>query len=75
MKKLITICIVFHGLELMYLYPGVILPGFSTTFTPVPSTENLSTWMIDYWVSFATSLNPNDGKGSNRKKTYHLQSV
>jgi hypothetical protein len=22
--------------------------------------------MIDYWVSFATSLDPNDGKGSQR---------
>lgn len=26
----------------------------------------LSTVMIDYWVSFATSLDPNDGLGSPR---------
>ncbi|KAF7350372.1 Carboxylic ester hydrolase [Mycena venus] len=26
----------------------------------------LATQMIDYWVSFATSLDPNDGLGSNR---------
>ncbi|KAJ7586080.1 extracellular triacylglycerol lipase precursor [Mycena floridula] len=27
------------------------------------SAQQLSSVMIDYWVSFATSLNPNDGKG------------
>ncbi|KAF9011689.1 esterase 1 [Cyathus striatus] len=31
-----------------------------------PSARNLSSIMIDYWVSFATSLDPNDGKGNPR---------
>ncbi|KXN91359.1 Lipase 1 [Leucoagaricus sp. SymC.cos] len=31
-----------------------------------PSSLKLSAMMIDYWVSFATSLNPNDGKGMQR---------
>jgi hypothetical protein len=26
----------------------------------------LGTQMIDYWLSFATSLDPNDGLGSSR---------
>ncbi|KAF5350557.1 hypothetical protein D9756_008575 [Leucocoprinus leucothites] len=33
---------------------------------PSPSALKLSATMIDYWVSFATSLNPNDGKGLQR---------
>ena len=31
------------------------------------SAINLSTIMIDYWVSFATSLDPNDGHGNPRR--------
>ena len=36
---------------------------------PVPSGPaiDLSKSMIDYWVSFATSLDPNDGLGNPRK--------
>lgn len=30
------------------------------------SAAQLSTVMIDYWISFATSLNPNDGHGVSR---------
>ncbi|KAJ7491235.1 extracellular triacylglycerol lipase precursor, partial [Mycena latifolia] len=30
------------------------------------SAETLSTQMMDYWMSFAVSLNPNDGRGSHR---------
>ena len=32
-----------------------------------PSAVGLSENMIDYWVSFATSLDPNDGHGTPRK--------
>jgi hypothetical protein len=28
----------------------------------------LSTWMMDYWISFTVTLDPNDGKGL--KRTY-----
>ncbi|KIJ52827.1 hypothetical protein M422DRAFT_155773, partial [Sphaerobolus stellatus SS14] len=33
---------------------------------------NLSTIMIDYWVSFANNLNPNDGKGCPSWPQYTL---
>ncbi|KAL0065245.1 hypothetical protein AAF712_007756 [Marasmius tenuissimus] len=47
---------VAHGSEVLYVFGGV------TNATDVP----LSRLMIDYWVSFATSLDPNDGKGLPR---------
>ncbi|KAK1219396.1 hypothetical protein PQX77_017921 [Marasmius sp. AFHP31] len=47
---------VAHGTEVLYVFGGV------TNATDVP----LSRLMIDYWVSFATSLDPNDGKGLPR---------
>ena len=59
---LTAIYIVFHGLEVLNLYPGII--------GGLEPTANLSMWMIDYWVSFATSLDPNDGKGSDRTIPY-----
>jgi carboxylesterase type B len=31
-----------------------------------PSALKVSTIMMDYWISFATSLDPNDGKGIER---------
>jgi hypothetical protein len=31
-----------------------------------PSAAKLATAMIDYWVSFANSLDPNDNHGSKR---------
>lgn len=31
------------------------------------STEALRAMMQDYWISFAVTLNPNDGKGNKRK--------
>ena len=31
-----------------------------------PDTSPLSNIMMDYWLSFGTSLTPNDGKGSKR---------
>ncbi len=35
-----------------------------------PSTIALSSTMQDYWISFAVTLNPNDGKGN--KSEYPL---
>ncbi|TFY71898.1 hypothetical protein EVG20_g1117 [Dentipellis fragilis] len=49
---------VTHASEIRYVY-GVPPAGN-------PGAANLSLNMVDYWVSFATSLTPNDGKGSKR---------
>jgi len=49
---------VTHGAELKYVYGGLA--------DGTPPSMNLSISMIDYWVSFATSLDPNDGHGSER---------
>ena len=48
-----------HGAELFFVYGAP--PEQSA------SAKNLSKIMIDYWVSFATSLDPNDGLGNPRK--------
>ncbi|KIJ53053.1 hypothetical protein M422DRAFT_156034 [Sphaerobolus stellatus SS14] len=47
-----------HGSEVLFVY-GAPSP-------PTAEAIGLSRTMIDYWVSFATSLDPNDGKGSAR---------
>ncbi|TFY78808.1 hypothetical protein EWM64_g5204 [Hericium alpestre] len=49
-----------HASELPYVFGG----------TPAgnPGAPQLSEQMMDYWISFATSLDPNDGKGSERPK-------
>ncbi|KAE9397249.1 esterase 1 [Gymnopus androsaceus JB14] len=49
---------VAHASELLYVYGGVQSPSTSDTV--------LGAAIIDYWVSFATSLTPNDGKGVSR---------
>ncbi|KAF8056297.1 extracellular triacylglycerol lipase precursor [Lyophyllum atratum] len=49
---------VAHGSEVTFVY------GKPTTATP--SSTKLSSLMIEYWVSFATSLDPNDGRGLER---------
>jgi len=49
---------VSHGSEVLYVYGGV--------ENGTASELALSATMIDYWVSFATSLNPSDGKGIPR---------
>ncbi|KAJ6484385.1 extracellular triacylglycerol lipase precursor [Mycena vitilis] len=51
---------VAHTAELIYLY------GLEKPFGLSPAASALGTQMIDYWVSYATSLNPNDGLGSAR---------
>ena len=37
---------------------SIFVPHIDTDFSTIP--------IIDYWISFATSLNPNDGKGASR---------
>ena len=49
---------VFHDSELYYLFANL------STIAP-PNVANLSRIMLDYWISFAVSLTPNDGKGTN----------
>ena len=49
--------LVLHAAEVFYVY-GLPPDG--------PGPEELSRLVIDYWVSFATSLDPNDGLGSQR---------
>ncbi|KAJ3886403.1 extracellular triacylglycerol lipase precursor [Lentinula edodes] len=49
---------VSHGSEIVFVYGAPPNPNASAT--------GLSEAMIEYWVSFATSLDPNDGKGISR---------
>ncbi|KAK7042228.1 carboxylic ester hydrolase [Favolaschia claudopus] len=51
---------VAHLSEIPYVYGDITVAGNGTG----PGT--LSEIMQDYWLSFATSLNPNDGKGASR---------
>ena len=52
---------VYHSSELPYIF-GVF--GTVSTASP-PKVANLSRVMRDYWISFAVSLTPNDGKGTS----------
>ncbi|KAK7040304.1 hypothetical protein VNI00_009772 [Paramarasmius palmivorus] len=54
---------VAHGSDKSYVFGFANLPS---TFVPSPSAAKVSEQIIDYWVSFATSLDPNDGLGSER---------
>ncbi|KAJ7700487.1 extracellular triacylglycerol lipase precursor [Mycena rosella] len=49
---------IFHGSEVTFVYGA---PSDNST-----SALNISRLMTDYWVSFATSLTPNDGLGIPR---------
>jgi hypothetical protein len=51
---------VTHSTDLAFLY-GLLYGSIS------PEVDTFIIQMIDYWVSFATSLNPNDGLGSQRE--------
>ena len=51
--------IVTHTLEIPYVY------GEPALTSPNPAVRLLSEAMADYWISFAVSLTPNDGKGLN----------
>jgi len=50
---------VFHSSELFYLFRDMSKNG-------PPKSAQLSRAMLDYWISFAVSLTPNDGKGTKR---------
>lgn len=50
-----------HTSELDFVY------GSLGTLNESVSSNVLSEMMIDYWVLFATSLDPNDGLGTSRK--------
>ncbi|KZT41185.1 extracellular triacylglycerol lipase precursor [Sistotremastrum suecicum HHB10207 ss-3] len=50
---------VSHSKEIVYVFGVQALTGD-------PAVALLSVQMMDYWISFAVSLNPNDGKGSKR---------
>ncbi|KAL0567934.1 hypothetical protein V5O48_014062 [Marasmius crinis-equi] len=56
---------VAHGLETLYVFGT---NPFGSEPFPNGSTTDiaLSQAMMDYWISFASSLDPNDGKGSQR---------
>ncbi|KAJ7082606.1 esterase 1 [Mycena crocata] len=53
---------VCHASEVAYMMPSSALGGTLNS----TSAEALSIQMMDYWISFAVSLNPNDGKGCDR---------
>jgi carboxylesterase type B len=50
---------VFHMAELPYLFGSVSTSG-------PPQVANLALAMLDYWISFAVTLDPNDGSGTSR---------
>ncbi|ESK81105.1 extracellular triacylglycerol lipase precursor [Moniliophthora roreri MCA 2997] len=54
---------VAHGSDVGYVFG---FASFPPSFVPSPSAARVSEQIIDYWVSFATSLDPNDGLGSDR---------
>lgn len=58
--RLLTLHVpVTHASELFNVYgQDVILPHVEADFLDIP--------MVDYWLSFATSLDPNDGRGEAR---------
>ena len=49
---------VYHSAELPFVYGA---PNDTSA-----AATSLSDAMIDYWISFATSLDPNDGRGKPR---------
>ncbi|KAF7316247.1 Carboxylic ester hydrolase [Mycena indigotica] len=55
---------VAHATDLPYIFGSGATPlGDLKT----PSAQALSTQMMDYWISFVVTLNPNDGLGSKRR--------
>uniref|UniRef100_A0A0W0GDA0 Carboxylesterase type B domain-containing protein n=1 Tax=Moniliophthora roreri TaxID=221103 RepID=A0A0W0GDA0_MONRR len=53
----------YKRVEMNYVFGFANLPS---SFVPSPSAAMFSEQIIDYWVSFTTSLDPNDGLGSER---------
>lgn len=54
----LTSDIVFHSAEIPLVY--------GQPQEPTPSALTLSNMMVDYWISFAATLTPNDGRGGQR---------
>ena len=52
-------CSVPHGAEIPYI--------FGNTADPTDGACRTIEAMMDYWISFAVTLNPNDGKGIQRQ--------
>ncbi|KAJ2932843.1 hypothetical protein H1R20_g4252, partial [Candolleomyces eurysporus] len=64
---------VTHGSEIRFVFgqvPPTSPDGLPPYLPPYGSADeaarNLSKIMMDYWISFAVTLNPNDGKGIQR---------
>ncbi|KAI3621518.1 extracellular triacylglycerol lipase precursor [Moniliophthora roreri] len=55
-----------HGLDVNFVFGFTPIRATAPTFQPSPSASKLSQQMIDYMVSFVTTLDPNDGLGSER---------
>ena len=49
---------VFHTAEFPYLFGNVSTSG-------LPKVAKFARDLMDYWISFAVSLTPNDGKGTS----------
>jgi acetylcholinesterase len=59
-----TVGAVAHTTEIPYVFGGL----WQTPIGPSgPGFEKLSPIVIDYWISFAASGSPNDGKGADSK--------
>jgi hypothetical protein len=57
---ILCLCAVFHALDADYLFGT--LPSMNAS----ASALHLAEVIIDYWLSFTVSLDPNDGKGTKR---------
>jgi acetylcholinesterase len=57
---------VYHGLDSDYLFDKLQFENATA------SALHLAEVVIDYWVSFITSLDPNDGKGTQREYLGHI---
>lgn len=64
-----SLFLVAHESDIPYVY-GTLPPAQSIA----PSLK-LSSMMMDYWLSFATSLDPNDGRGVDRKSHIHIMTL
>ncbi|KAJ2921870.1 hypothetical protein H1R20_g15226, partial [Candolleomyces eurysporus] len=65
---------VAHSSEVQFVFgqvpptgPGNLPTTMLTYGNADEAARNVSTIMMDYWISFAVSLNPNDGKGIKRQ--------
>lgn len=56
------------------LSPPRLAAGYGVT-NGTSSAETLSVNMLDYWISFATSSDPNDGRGSQRTSASYFRSL